>query len=261
MMSSSPFPERARAFTLIEVMVVIVILTLLASGLALPIAAQLESRRAAETRRLLADAREALLGFAAAHGRLPCPASDSSAGEESFAPGGDATNGNCSNFHDGLLPGAALGLAPLDSQGFVRDAWGTPRNRIRYAVSGAGRDVGGVTNAFTRAQGLRSATLAALAAEPHYLFICSTGASANASGCGPAANQLTRRAAFVILSLGANASATPPAGSDEARNVSGAPVFVHHEESAAPGNGFDDLVTWTPVSLVVSRLVSAGLLP
>src|SRR6185369_12763694 len=134
-MSSSRFPERA--FTLIEVMVVIVILTLLASGLALPIAAQIEARRAAETRRLLAEAREALLGFAAAHGRLPCPASDSSAGEESFAAGGDAANGNCSHFHDGFLPGATLGLAPLDTQGFVRDAWGTQRNRIRYAVFGA----------------------------------------------------------------------------------------------------------------------------
>lgn len=260
-MSSSPFPEKARAFTLIEVMVVIVILTLLASGIALPIAAQLELRRAAETRRLLADAREALLGFAATHGRLPCPASESSAGEESFAAGGDAANGNCSNFHDGLLPGAALGLAPLDSQGFVRDAWGTSRNRIRYAVFGAGRDVGSVSNPLTRAQGMRFATLPALGDEPHYLFICSTGSAANASGCGPAANQLTRRAAFVLVSLGANAAATPPAGSDEARNVSGTPVFVYHEESAAAGNGFDDVVTWTPVTLVVSRMVSAGLLP
>jgi type II secretory pathway pseudopilin PulG len=242
-------------------MVVIMILTILASGLALPIAAQLEARRATETRRLLADAREALLGFAAIHARLPCPASESSAGEESFAAGGDAANGNCSNFHDGLLPGATLGLAPLDPQGFVRDAWGTSRNRIRYAVFGAGHEVGGATNPLTRAQGLRLATLPALAAEPHYLFICSTGASASASGCGPAANQLTRRAAFVLVSLGANAAATPHPGSDEARNVSGAPVFVYHDESAAAGNEFDDVVTWTPVSLVVSRLVSAGLLP
>jgi hypothetical protein len=159
------------------------------------------------------------------------------------------------------VPGAALGLAPLDAQGFFRDAWDTSRNRIRYAVFGAGHDVGGVTNALTRIGGMRTATLAALAAEPHYLFICSTGAAANASGCGPAANQLTRRAAFVLVSLGPNANAAPPAGSDEARNVSGAPVFVHHDPSAATGNEFDDVVTWTPVSLVVSRLVSAGMLP
>ena len=105
-------------------MVVVVILTLLLSGLALPLASQLQMRRGEETRRALDEARDALLGFAAAHGRLPCPASESSAGEESFAAGGDASNGNCSNFYDGFLPGATLGLSPLDMQGFVRDAWG-----------------------------------------------------------------------------------------------------------------------------------------
>jgi prepilin-type N-terminal cleavage/methylation domain-containing protein len=259
-MWSSHCPERTRAFTLIEVMVVIVILTLLLSGLALPLAAQLQMRRGEETRRALGEAREALLGFAAAHGRLPCPASESSAGEESFAAGGDASNGNCSNFYDGFLPGATLGLSPLDPQGFMRDAWGSQRNRVRYAVFGGGSPVGGEVNPFTRIGGMRAATLPALGAAPHYVYICSTGVAANASGCGPAANQLTRRAAFVLLSLGANAPATPAAGSDEARNVAGAPVFVYREASEAR-DGFDDVVQWAPVHLVVNRLLSAGLLP
>lgn len=253
------FPSAARAFTLVEVMVVLLVLALLASGIAVPLAAQLQMRRAAETQRALAEAREALLGFAAANGRLPCPASESSAGDESFAAGGDASNGNCSNFHDGLLPGAALGLSPLDAQGFVRDPWGSPRNRVRYAVFGDGASVGGVTNPLTRTGGMRAATLAALGAAPHYLYICSTGAAANGSGCGPAANQLTRRAAFVLISLGANAQASPAPASDEARNLAGAPVFIHREASAV--DGYDDIVQWTPVHLVVNRLLSAGLLP
>ncbi len=257
-MWSSPSPERPRGFTLIEVMVVIVILTLLLSGLVLPLAAQLQMRRGEETRRALGEAREALLGFAAAHGRLPCPASESSAGEESFAAGGDASNGDCSNFYDGFLPGAALGISPLDTQGFMRDAWGSPRNRVRYAVFGGGSSVGGVVNPLTRIGGMRAATLPSLGAASHYVYICSTGVAANASGCGPAANQLTRRAAFVLLSLGANARATPPVGTDEARNVSGAPVFVYREASA---DGFDDVVQWAPLHLVVNRLLSAGLLP
>jgi prepilin-type N-terminal cleavage/methylation domain-containing protein len=252
-------PSAARAFTLIEVMVVILVLTLLASGLAMPLATQLQMRRAAETQRTLAEAREALLGFAAANGRLPCPASESSAGDESFAAGGSAANGACDHFHDGFLPGAALGLAPLDDRGFVRDAWGSTRNRIRYAVFGG--SVNGVANPLTRAGGMREATLAGLGAASHFLFICSTGAAASASGCGPAANQLTRRAAFVVLSPGPNANAAPPPASDEARNQSGAPVFVHREASAVPGNEFDDIVAWTPVHLVVSRLLAAGLLP
>jgi hypothetical protein len=108
---------------------------------------------------------------------------------------------------------------------------------------------------------MQAATLPALAAASHYLFICASGASANASGCGPASNQLTRRAAFVLLSLGSDAQASAPPGSDEARNLAGDPVFVHHEASAAPGAEFDDIVVWVPVHLVVSRLLTAGRLP
>lgn len=260
-MSCSPFRERARAFTLIELAIALLVLAVLAGGLAVPLAAQLEQRRYVETRRRLDEAKEALLGFAAAHARLPCPASATSNGEESFAPGGDASNGNCAHFYDGWLPGAALGLAPLDGEGFVRDAWGSRANRIRYAVFGGGSAINAVPNALTRADGMQAATLPALAAASHYLYICASGADAGASGCGPAANQLTRRAAFVVLSLGANAQSSPRAGSDEARNVSGDPAFVHHEASAAPGAEFDDIVDWVPVHLVVNRLLTAGRLP
>jgi len=255
-MSSS----HTEGFTLIEVMVVLVILTVMLSGLALPIAAQLQARRQEEARRQMDEAKEALLGFAVAHARLPCPASAGSGGLESFAPGGDAVNGNCSNFYDGFLPGATLGLAPL-VEGFVRDPWMSAGSRVRYAVFGAGSDVNGVVNPLTRANGMQSATLAGLGAAPHYILICSSGALANASSCGPAANQLTFRAAFVLLSLGANGGAQPAPGTDEARNLAGNPVFIHREASNALGNEFDDLVSWVPVHLVVNRLLVAGRLP
>ena len=258
-MWSSPTRSRRRGFTLVELVVALLILAVLASGLAMPLAAQLRMRRESETRRQLDEAKEALLGFAAAHGRLPCPASATSRGAESFAPGGDATNGGCSNFYDGWLPGATLGLAPLDAEGFVRDAWMGPANRIRYAVYGGGAAINAVANPLTRADGMQAATLPALAAAPHYLFICASGTAANASGCGPAANQLTRRAAFVVLSLGAHAEAGP--GTDEARNLAGEPVFVHRDASLAPGAEFDDQLTWVPIHLVVNRLLSAGRLP
>jgi prepilin-type N-terminal cleavage/methylation domain-containing protein len=250
-----------RGFTLIEVMVVLVILTVMLSGLAMPLAAQLQMRRHEETRRQLDEAKETLLGFAAAHARLPCPASAASNGMESFAAGGDAANGNCSHFYDGYLPGATLGLAPLDSEGFARDAWMTPRNRIRYAVFGAGASVNGITNPLTRANGMQAATLPGLAAAPHFLLICSTGAAASASSCGPAANQLTRRAAFVLLSLGPNANDTPAPGSAEARNQAGDPVFVHQAQAMGGNAEFDDVIQWVAFHLVVNRLLTAGRLP
>jgi prepilin-type N-terminal cleavage/methylation domain-containing protein len=260
-MRSRPIRRAHRGFTLLEVLVVLVILAIAASGLAIPLAAQLQLRKAEATRRILEEAKETLLGFAAAHGRLPCPAQEASRGEESFAAGGDSTNGACSSFHDGYLPAAALGLSPVDADGFLRDAWDSPRNRVRYAVFGNGLAVNGIVNPLTRTNGMQSATLAGLGAAPHFLFICASGLGASASGCGPASNQLTRRAAFVLLSLGPDAPASPPAGSDAARNLDGDAVFVSHEASNAPGNEFDDLVTWTPVHLVASRLISAGRLP
>jgi prepilin-type N-terminal cleavage/methylation domain-containing protein len=263
-MSSSPIlSPRPRGLTLLEVLVVLVILALVASGLALavPLATQVQLRRQEETRRQLHEAKDALLAFAAAHGRLPCPASAASRGEESFAAGGDAASGACSNFHDGWLPAAALGLAPLDPDGFLRDAWGTPRNRLRYAVFGNGAIVNGVANPLTRLDGMRSATLPGLGAASHYLFICASGANATASGCGPAANQLTRRAAFVVLSLGPNAHTLPASASDEARNQDGDAVFVSREGAEGAANPFDDLLHWVPVHLVASRLLAAGRLP
>ncbi len=201
------FPSRSAAFTLVEVMVALVILTLLLSAIAVPLAAVLDMRRQEETRRTLDEAREALLGFA----------------------------------------------------GFARDAWPGERNRIRYAVFGGA--VNGVANALTRDNGMQMATLAGLGAAPHFLIICSTAQAATASNCGTAANQLTRRAALVLLSLGPNAGATPPAGSDEARNLAGSVVFVYREASLAAGNEFDDILLWVPVHLVINRLLVAGRLP
>lgn len=244
-----------RGFTLLELMIALVVVTILASGIALPLAAQVQARRTDEARRLLAEARDALLGFAAAHGRLPCPATIDSLGQEAYAPGGSAIDGACASFHGGFLPGAALGLAGLDAQGFVRDPWASDRNRVRYAVHGAA--VNGIANALTRVNGMQMATLAGLGAAPHYLFVCSSGAAASGSGCGPASSQLTRRAAFVLVSTGLNGAVEPAAGSDEARNLDGDAVFVAREA----GPDFDDLLDWGAISLVVNRLVVAGRLP
>lgn len=252
---------RARGFTLLELMLVMLVMTILASGLAVPLSTQVAMRRHEETRRALEEAREALLGFAVANGRLPCPASAGSRGEESFAPGSDAADGHCSNSYDGFLPAAAIGYFPLDSEGYARDGWGTPAHRIRYAVWGNGQRLGGVTDPLTRANGMRQATLDALGGAASLLVICNTGAAATPAGCGPAANQLTRRAAFVLLSRGANAAKPPQPGSDEARNLDGDGVFVAHEAAGAAGNEFDDQLTWVPLNLLSGRMIAAGRLP
>lgn len=248
-----------RAFTLLELVVVLAVLGVLAAAIAVPLAAQVQMQRAGEARHLLGQAREALLGFAVAHARLPCPAVASSRGQEAFAPGGDALSGHCADFHSGLLPGAALGLWPLDGEGFVRDPWLAEANRIRYAVHGG--EVNGVTHALTRANGMQMATLPGLGAASHYLYVCVSGEGVAASGCGTAANQLTRRAAFVLLSPGPNAQLAPPPGSDESRNLDGDAAFVSHEGTMQAGREFDDLLEWGAIHLLAGRLVAAGRLP
>jgi hypothetical protein len=50
-------------------------------------------------------------------------------------------------------------------------------------------------------------------------------------------------------------------GTDESRNLDGDAVFVSHEFSTAPGNEFDDYLTWVPVNVLASRMIAAGRLP
>ena len=61
-------------FSLVEIAVVLVIISVLLTIAVVPIAAQIEQRRTEETLRQLETIKEALLGFAIANGRLPCPA-------------------------------------------------------------------------------------------------------------------------------------------------------------------------------------------
>jgi len=258
-MASPRIPETARGFALLEAWIALMVLALLLGGLALPLAAQVQMRRREEAARQLEEARDAVMGFAAAQGRLPCPAVEGGAGTEGFAPGGDPSSGACADFYGGYLPAATLGLSGVDAQGFARDPWATPASRVRYAVFGGA--VNGIDHALTRTDGMRAATLAGLGAAPHFLFMCSSGSEASAADCGPASRQLTRRAAFVIFSLGADAAQAPAPGSDEARNLDGDAVFVSREASDAADNAFDDVLLWVPIHLVTHRLIVAGRLP
>jgi len=254
--------RRDTGFTLIELAVALFILMLLLGSIIVPLTTQVEQRKASDTRKALEEAREALLGFAAANGRLPCPASATSNGNESFAAGGSAANGNCSNFFDGFLPAAALGLAPTDSQGYALDGWGLTQNRIRYAV--ANQTVNGVTNPLTRSNGMSAAGLTALAAA-QFLYVCNSGVGVNAgANCGTAV-ALSSNAMAVIYSVGANA-ATGGTSAHEAENPnpnggSADRIFVSRDWSNAAGTEFDDLVTWIGTSPLFNRLIAAGQLP
>lgn len=252
---------RRLGFSLIEVAVALFLLALLAGTLFVPLRAQVEMRKTEDTRRLLQRAREALVGYAATRGRLPCPADAWSAGQE--AHGTDPGSGACPAYH-GFLPAAALGLQPTDAQGYALDAWGPAANRIRYAVSDAA--VGGATNAhtFTRVNGMRAAGLAALSDPALGLLLVCEAAPAAGAACDKA-QTVVSTAPAMVWSAGANA-AHGGASRDEAQNPnpqggSADRVFVARVHSSAPGSEFDDLLAWIPMPILLGRMVAAGQLP
>lgn len=56
-----------QGFTLIELAIVLVIVTILVGGLAMPLSAQIQARRIAETKKIMEEAREAIFGYAMTH--------------------------------------------------------------------------------------------------------------------------------------------------------------------------------------------------
>lgn len=248
-MKTKPLRQTPSGFTLVEMAIVLVIVGLLLGGLLMPLSTQVEQRRISETQKYLDQIKDALLGFAAANGRLPCPATATTNGVESLA------GGICTNPYNGFLPAVTLGLSPVDNNGFAIDAWSS---RIRYAVTISN------ASAFTTANGMRTAGLAALTPN---LSVCNSATGITATTCGAAANTLTNNAPVVIYSLGNNAG-TGGTGLDEAANpnpnsANNDQVFISHTptDAAAPNGEFNDIVTWISPNILYNRMISAGTLP
>jgi prepilin-type N-terminal cleavage/methylation domain-containing protein len=139
------FCKQSAGFTLVEMAIVLVILGFVLSALLLPLQAQRQQLAQAQTENTLENAKRALIGFAQAQGRLPCPATAAnfqgntdagSQGQENPILGTHNNlpiplQPNCAAL-SGFLPAATLGIQPADAQGFALDAW---NNRIRYAVA------------------------------------------------------------------------------------------------------------------------------
>jgi type II secretory pathway pseudopilin PulG len=257
---------------MIELAISLAVLAVLMTGILVPLTTQVNQRKVALTEKTLAEIKDALLGFAAANGRLPCPAVDAATGDEAFATGatpGTPVNGVCKSFF-GFVPGRTLGITPVDRDGYVLDGWGLSANRIRYAVSNDTIAAPNVTSPFTRIDGIRSASISEVAKQaalaPGFLNVCDSGSGVQAGvSCGTA-RTLTSTAVAVIWSPGPNA-ATGGIGTDEAQNpnprneTSTDRLFVSKTQTDISGNSFDDLVTWLSLNTLVNRMVTAGQLP
>ena len=221
----------ARGFTLIEMAIVLLIITLLLSGLLVPLSTQVEQRKIAETQKSLEEIKEALIGFAIVNGRLPCPAVSANNGTE---------NPPCPAPSDraGFVPWVSLGVSKLD-------AWG---HQFRYSV----------TPAFTN-----SPTLAT-AGDITIRVVNSAGLSINLSNIPVMVLSHGRNGYGAFDDQGIPHSPTPVANVDEANNATVLATFVSRPQTdnpAAAGGEFDDIVVWLSPNILFNRMVAAGKLP
>jgi prepilin-type N-terminal cleavage/methylation domain-containing protein len=106
-----------RGFTLIELAVVLVILSLLTGALLAPLSARIDAHHRRLTAAALDDIVDALTGFALIHGRLPCPSLEANPASPAY---GLEHPPPCDLSIPGYLPWRSLGMSAFD-------AWGSPR--------------------------------------------------------------------------------------------------------------------------------------
>lgn len=229
-------PRHHQGFTLVELAIVLVIIALLTSGLLMGITAQRASAENSDAQRQLDNIREALIGFAMANGRLPCPANPALTSADATVGTEDRpdTSSAC-NRTFGVLPWVTLGLPEIDP-------WG---RRFTYFAS----------SSFSGP--VPVGTLAS--------FTLSTLGNANIKDSAVAAANIASNVPAVVVSHGNNgAGAWQPNGSkigvtsvDEVENANSTLTFV----SRTPGNDFDDLMTWVAPGILMAKMVAAGRLP
>lgn len=235
-----------RGFSLLEMAVVLVILSILLGGVLMSLSQAQEGRNRAEAEAQIAELVEALYGFAQANGRLPCPATATSGGLE--APVGGSTAGTPCTQRFGFIPSATLGVTgSVNAQGLLMDPWLSP---YRYNVTNSN------ANAFTSPNGMRNATMAALA--PAFR-ICT------AAACG---GVVASAVPAVVLSLGPDWATFTGAAVDATENSGEATIagYRHGNDNDFVSTGyieevFDDVITWISPSILYTRMIAAGQLP
>jgi len=229
-------PRRQAGFTLVELAIVLVIVALLASGLMMGMTAQRTSAENTDAQRQLENIREALLGYAMANGRLPCPANPALTSADATVGTEDRPNASspCNRIY-GVVPWVALSLPETDP-------WG---RRFTY---------------FANASFTAPLPAGALAS-----FTLSTTGNANIKDSAASGSNLASNLPAVVISHGSNGLGAwqtngvqlGGAAGNELENANSTLTFVAH----TPTNDFDDLVVWIVPSILNARMVAAGRLP
>jgi type II secretory pathway pseudopilin PulG len=209
----------------------LVLLTMLILGVAAVAVTTFRSNagaREAQALHVLGEAREALIGYAVVHGRLPRPSTLPSAGLEDSAP--CASEQQCT----GYLPWATLGLPPMYARGkplrySVTPAFAAPTTVMRYAMP---------TKTIASRQGER------------LVYMQGSSLCSLVLPCSPA----------VLIASGKYQGA---GGSDQQLNDVATAHFIQRPASdreLEAGGAFDDLLTWLPYDSLIRRASTTGAL-
>ena len=121
--------QSSRAFTLVEIALVMIIVGFLLSRLLVPLSTTVDQERMRITQQRLQEIKEALIGYAVINRHLPCPDADQDGRAESYEIIPTVCDGG-TNDTDAYLPWADLGVSQYDG-------WNRP---FRYRVDGAFSD-------------------------------------------------------------------------------------------------------------------------
>jgi type II secretion system protein G len=205
-------------FTLVEMAVVLIILGFIIGAFVMPLTVQVEQSHVAEARKDLAEIKEALLGYAAVNGTLPCPDTNG----DGIVDG--CLNTNATATTGGNLPWSTLGLKS-------QDPWG---QAYQYRVN----------NAFTT-----TFNLSTVGSGAGIIKICTDNTCAVTE---------SSNVPLIVFSYGKNGSTQPPISLDEKENANLDGVFVNHDFVQG---GFDDVLMWISINVLMNRMVAVGKLP
>ena len=224
--SGGPIAESG--FSLIEIAIVLVIVSLIVGGALGPLSGQIENSRRDHTTQTLDNVATSLLGFAMASGRLPCPDVDGDGIEDPVSGAGGC------NDDEGTLPFVTLSME-------VDDAW---HQNISYFVDeDYADDIDGT--------GCGSAT-------PGVSFeICSQG-DITVLDAAVSGNVVAQNLPVVLLSRGKHW--IDDRSDDERENTDNDRDLVHRTYSGVDGAEYDDIVRWISAPYITAKMVDSGAL-
>ncbi|MEO8442083.1 MAG: type II secretion system protein [Betaproteobacteria bacterium] len=229
---------RASGFTLFEIAISMLIITLLATVLLTPITTQVTQSRISQAKADLDQINEALIGFALAQTKpyLPCPDTDN-----------DGVADACPNVFTTETTGGNIPWVTLNVP--ATDPWG---QRYQYRVNNAyTNSVAGFT--------LTTAPSGAACTPPGgvsgFIKVCGSAITATCN-----ASIIANGIPAVIFSLGPNGQ-TATTSPDEMENRDSDCLFVSRTYSGVAGGEFDDMLAWLSPGVLMSRMVTAQKLP